>query len=34
MENTIEKNDDPVKQIYIELKRNCFEKNWLTRVYY
>ena len=21
-------NDDPVKQIYVELKRNCFEKNW------
>ena len=21
-------NDDLVKQIYVELKRNCFEKNW------
>ena len=20
-------NDDPVKQVYLELKRNCFEKN-------
>ena len=25
-------NDDPVKQVYIELKRNCFEKNWANEV--
>ena len=25
-------NDDPVKQIYIELKRSCFEKNCLNEV--
>ena len=25
-------NDDPVKQIYVELKRNCFEKNWANEV--
>ena len=25
-------NDDLVKQIYVELKRNCFEKNWANKV--
>ena len=25
-------NDDPVKQIYVELKRNSFEKNWANEV--
>ena len=25
-------NGDPVKQIYVELKRNCFEKNWADEV--
>ena len=25
-------NDDPIKQIYVELKRNCFEKNWANEV--
>ena len=25
-------NDDPAKQVYIELKRNCFEKNWANEV--
>ena len=25
-------NDDPVKQIYVELKRHCFEKNWANEV--
>ena len=25
-------NDDPVKQIYVELKRNCFEKNWANEM--
>ena len=25
-------NDNPVKQIYVELKRNCFEKNWANKV--
>ena len=24
--------DDPVKQMYVELKRNCFEKNWANEV--
>ena len=25
-------NDDPVKEIYVELKRNCFEKTWANEV--
>ena len=25
-------NDDPLKQIYVELKHNCFEKNWANEV--
>ena len=25
-------NDDPVKQIYVQLKRNCFEKNWANEM--
>ena len=25
-------NDDPVKQVYLELKRNCFEKNWTNEM--
>ena len=25
-------NEDTVKQIYVELKRNCFEKNWANEV--
>ena len=25
-------NDDPVKQVYLELKRNCFEKNWTNEI--
>ena len=25
-------NDDPVKQIHVELKRKCFEKNWTNEV--
>ena len=25
-------NDDLVKQVYIELKCNCFEKNWANEV--
>ena len=24
--------DEPIKQIYVELKRNCFEKNWANEV--
>ena len=26
------KSDDPVKQIYVEVERNCFEKNWANKV--
>ena len=25
-------NDDPVRQVYLKLKRNCFEKNWTNEV--
>ena len=25
-------NDDPVKQIYVQLKRYCFEKNWANEM--
>ena len=32
MENTAERKWWPVKQIYVELKRNCFEKNWANEV--
>ena len=28
----LKENDDPVKQVYVELKRNCFEKNWANEV--